>query len=193
MKSIFTAGIFVLFFSGIANATLIKADFRTEANLPDVRTGSPKVYQSLNQSIGAGVELNNTHIFANPDEWGGGEVWMDFNPINYVLTLNSRDTWDFKTFDAWMNNIVFNELNTVISGITLLTNNLITVPQLPALSFTDNSIRISYSTMPSIFNFTGGTATFQIATRSTANPVSAPASIALIALGLLAIRLRQRS
>lgn len=193
MKSWIGAGIFTLFLSGVANAALITADFRTESNLPGIGAGLPLVYESLNQSIGAGFELDNSHFIENPSSWGGGVVWLDFDPTTNILTLDSQDNWDFRTFDAWLSNIIFSEVGEVISGITMLTNNLVDVALDPILSFSDNSIHISYNYMPNTFNFTGGTATFQIQTSLNTTPVPAPASFGLLALGLLGLRLRKRN
>lgn len=182
-----------LLLSFAAKATLISADFRTEANLPDLRNGLPLVHESLGQFVGAGTELNNTHFVQNPDNWGGGVVWMDYDTDTNILTLDSQDTWDFKTFDAWISNIVFSQPGQSIMGISLLSDNLTDEGVVPDLSFTADSLHISYDSMPDIFNFTGGSATFQLELGETdVVAVPEPLPLTLLGLGLVGLALTRR-
>ncbi|GGD63363.1 PEP-CTERM sorting domain-containing protein [Lacimicrobium alkaliphilum] len=182
-----------LLLSFAAKATLISADFRTEANLPDVRNGLPLIHETLGQSIGAGAELNGTHFVQNPDNWGGGEVWMDYDTDTNILTLDSQDTWDFKTFDAWISNIVFSQPGQSIMGISLLSDNLTNVGVTADLSFTADSLHISYDYQPDSFDFTGGSATFQIELGETdVIAVPEPLPLTLFALGLVGLVLTRR-
>ncbi len=169
-------------------AGLISGDFRTESNLPDVRNGLPLVYQDLGAAIGPGYELDDNDFLENPDNWGGGVVWMDYDPSTDILTLDSQDDWDFKTFDAWISNIVFDTPGEFISGINLLTNDLTSPLVTPSLSFTADSLHISYDNMPNVFYFTTRTATFQIETTTV---VPEPGSL-IIGLGLLGGLLARR-
>lgn len=172
-------------------AGLISADFRADSHLPDYSSQGAKTYQSLAQTIGAGTELNSGNLVANPAGWGGGVVWMDFDPLNSVLTLTSQDTWDFQTFDAWMSNIAFSQPGEFITGFSLLSNNLVTNGVQPLLSYTANSLHISYSSEPT-FNFTGGQATFLVQTGFQPTAVPEPASLAIFGLALLGLGVGRR-
>ncbi len=172
----------LLFSSFAANATLVSGDFRTESNLPDYRNGNALVYQNLGQSIGSGYELNSGNFQENPDSWGGGVVWMDFDSSTNILTLDSQDTWDFQTFDAWISDISFDIAGEFISGISLLTDNLTSPSIVPTLSFSDNSLHVSYDYGSDYFYFTGGVSTFQIETSIASVPE--PSILALVGLGL---------
>jgi hypothetical protein len=177
--------------SCFSHAGLISADFRTGSHLPDYSQSGAKTYQSLAQTIGAGAELNSGNLVANPAGWGGGVVWMDFDPLNSVLTLTSQDTWDFQTFDAWMSNIVFSEPGEFITGFSLLSNSLVTNGIQPVLSYTADSLHISYSSVPT-FNFTGGQATFLVQTALQPTAVPEPASLAIFGLALLGLGVGRR-
>ncbi|MBT1065547.1 PEP-CTERM sorting domain-containing protein [Bowmanella sp. Y26] len=193
--------VFALLFAVISlscQASLIRADFRTESNLPDFGNGLPLVYQSLDQQVGTGFELDSADFLQNPDDWQGGEVWIDYDPLSSVLTLLSRDDWDFQTFDAWISNIVFSQAGETIANIVLLTNNLTQDGIVPFISVTDNSLHISYSAGSDVFLFSGGSATFKIETLLSQGVVTAavpePASVLLLMVGVcvLAYRLNKR-
>jgi hypothetical protein len=174
-------GLSILFVAQAANATLVSGDFRTESDLPDLSVG-PLVYQSLEQIIGAGYELDSGDYLQNPSNWVGGVVWMDYNPTTNILTLASQDTGDFQAFDAWITNISFDLAGEYISDISLLSNGLTDPSFAPSLSFTNDSLHVGYDYIPDFFLFTGGIATFQIETQTSAIPE--PGSLALLSLGL---------
>ena len=173
----------LLFTSFALSAAPVSGDFRTESDLPDFSTAGPLVYESIGQSIGPGYELDSSHFQENPSGWGGGVVWMDYDTSTNILTLDSQDDWDFQTFDAWITNISFGLVGEIISGISLLSDNLTDPSFAPALSFTDNSLHVSYDYRPDVFDFTGGTSTFQVET-SGATSVPEPSILALVGLGL---------
>jgi hypothetical protein len=177
-----------LFVSGFANAGLIFGDFRTESNLPEYRTGSALVYQNIGQSIAPGYELDNSDFLENPDNWGGGVVWLDYDVNTGILLLDSQDNMDFQTFSASISNITFDIAGEYIDGISMLTNNLVTSNLAPTLSFTNDSIQVFYSDYLD-FNFTGGSATFQITT--SVKQVSEPSTLVIFALGIMGLASRR--
>jgi hypothetical protein len=177
--------------AGGASAAITFADFRTESNLPDFVTGTPKVYQSLSTSVDVGLELDSADLLSNPDNWSGGSVTIDLNPITLSLVLDSQDTLDFQTFTVSITNIQFSGAE-AISGVSLISNNLTTSPSIaPVISWTDDSISIVYSAIglpDNVFNFTGDSASFQITTAA----VPEPSSALLLGLGTLAVFARRR-
>ncbi len=163
-----------------AHAAISSGDFRTESDLPNYSAAGPLVYQNLGASVGAGYELNSSHFVANPSGWSGGVVFMDLNPFTNILTLASQDTWDFQTFVAGISNMSFSA-GEVITGISLISDNLLDHLVIPTLSFTSNSILISYDYTPDVFKFTQGSATFQL---TTVAAVPEPEIYAMMGLGL---------
>lgn len=174
-----------------ANAALLTADFRNESNL--LPGSGPLVYQSLAKAVGAGDELGTGSLLQNPSFVTGGVVFVDYDPISMLLTLKSRDTRDFDTFDAYLSNASFSVAGEAFSGISLVSGQL-TNGSAPTLSFTGNSLHIQYAGA-SGFDFTGGTAVYQVssAVRSVP-PVPEPETWALMlgGMGLLSARLRSR-
>ena len=166
-----------------SHAGLISADLFTAADLPEYSEDGALTYQVLDSVFGAGVELNADDFLANPSGWLGGEVWLDYDPLTNILTLLSQDIMDFQTFDVWLSNIVFAETGQVISGFSVLSNNLINNAVQPVLAFTANSLHISYRYDP-VFNFTGGQASFLVQMANQPQAIPAPATLAIFMLAL---------
>jgi len=174
--------------AGTAQAAMTTGNFRTESDLPHGSARYPLVYEALGAPIGPDVELNDSHFVENPSGWGGGVVHMDLDPTTNILTLDSQDPWNFQTFDAWITGVTFNAGET-ITGISMLSNDLTRPTITPTLAFTDDSIHISYDILSvpgatewDSFNFTQGTAQFQIAT-SGAPTVPVPSAVLLGTFG----------
>jgi len=175
--------------AGTAQAALTTGDFRTESDLPYVTHGNGAlVYEAQGASMGAGAELDGSHFVENPSNWGGGVVHMDLDPTTNILTLDSQDTWDFQTFDAWITDVDF-DAGESITGISMLSNDLTTPLVTPTLAFTSDSIHISYDVLSlpgygenDTFDFTGGMARFLITTDA-APSVPAPSAILLGTFG----------
>lgn len=173
-----------------AQATLLTADFRNESDF--FTSSGPLVYQSLARSVGAGDEISGTSLLQNPSFFTGGVVYVDFNPTSMLLTLKSRDTGDFDTFDAYVSGASFSGVGEQFSGLSLVSGKLTTTGA-PTLSFTGDSLHIQYSVNDG-FNFSGGTAVFQVATTVNAlPPVPEPETWAMLlgGMGLLTARLRR--
>lgn len=183
-----------LLFAGVANATIISGDFRTESDLPYCCfDAGPLVYENLNASVGAGNELDSSNLLSNDSGWSGGLVLVDLDPTTNIVTLNSQDDLDFEIFTASISNIVF-DAGEMITGLSWISGNLTDIAVPEALSFTANSIEISYDVGSGndVFNFNGTQAQFQIETQSGSVAVPAPASVLLLSLGLLALVGRKR-
>jgi len=199
MKKVqFMALMAAVMFAGGASAVAIGGDFRTEADLPDISGGIPLVHEDLGATIDGGIELTEADFVENPFSWLGGLVYVDYDPTTNILLLDSQDELDFQTFDVWISNILFDS-GEVITGISLISDNL-TVPYdpfvdpivVPTFSHTDNSIHISYDAGAGFFDFTGGTAEFQVTLGSSSAPVPEPATMSLLGMGLIGLAARAR-
>ncbi|MFT6270258.1 MAG: hypothetical protein ACJAVV_003087 [Alphaproteobacteria bacterium] len=185
-------GVFIFLFVGVANAAIISGDFRTEADLPYCcNDAGPVVFQNLGVTVGAGAELTADNLLENPSSWSGSEVSMDLDPLTNILSLTSQDDSDFEVFNASISNILFDS-GEVITGLSLISGNLTDLLLAEILSFTDNSVSISYDVMDSgmQFYFNETVAQFQILT--SAQPVSAPASLLLLGLAVVGLRLARK-
>jgi hypothetical protein len=185
-----SAGI-LLSISSLANAGLIMGDFRTESDLPSNSSGS-LVFESLAQNMGSGYELDGSNFMENPSNWIGGVVHMDYDTATGVLLLDSQDIWNFETFDALISNISFDVAGEYISGIVMLDNNLVEPGMTPVVTFDENNISISYfANVTNQFDFTNGSASFQVYTSAPAAKVPEPSTLAVFALGLMGLASRR--
>jgi PEP-CTERM motif len=192
MAGLVSSGLFAP--SSAMAVTVVQGDFSTAADLPFccARVGA-RTTSVAGAAVGAGVELQNQGL-NNPSSWLGGEVWVDLNPTTWVLTLTAKDGLDYQTFSARVANLQFDTAGAFVSGISLLSNGLVTGGLVPTLGFTGNSVSVDYSTAGS-FNFVnGGTARFQLdidvdslASMPAVTPIPEPSTYALMALGLAAV------
>ena len=157
-----------------AQAAIVQGDFTNSLDLPATRPAGPKVWQTLAQPVGSGVELNATAstLIANPSSWRGGEVDVDLDPATQILTLTAKDALDFETANFTISQIQFDATDE-ITGITLLNNGLTDPSVVPTLSHTANSVSIVFDTNPYAFDFIpGATAQFQLTTKVIAPPLA---------------------
>ncbi len=174
-----------------ASAAAVSADFITEGDLPYccVRSG-PVIYQTLGAPIGSGVEHAPSQPTSNPSNWLGGLVYVDYKPETNAITLTAQDDLDFETYGIKINNLVFNA-GEVVSGVSLVSNNLTDPTIVPTFSFTSNSVFISFNTGSAIGGFEfviGQTAVFKVTVSQGNVPV--PGAALLVALGLVAMALK---
>jgi hypothetical protein len=169
-----------------AQAGIIRADFRTEADLPSYGSVGPKVYQRLDVEVGAGYELDGKDFLSNDSGFDGGEVWIDLNPLTNILTLLARDRLDFQSFRVSLNNIVGGN----ITGIARLSDTLTDIGTAPMLDFSADALSIVYNIVPGSFEFRGS-ASFQLLTADPA-AVPEPAALALFGLGAGLLGLSRR-
>jgi hypothetical protein len=168
-----------------SQAAVISADFKSAADLPYCcfRSG-PVTVTALNQTVGAGFELDGSSTFSNPSGWSGGRVYADLDPVTGLLTLDSQDTLDFQSFVFTLTNMQFSGGQSLL-GLSTLTNSLTDNGIVPTLAFTGNSLSITYD-IGNTFNFTGNNATFQLDLGTSGN-VPEPGSLALFGLALAAM------
>jgi hypothetical protein len=176
--------------AGAASANIVSADFRAESNYPALRGGQAKVFSAAARAVGAGDELTEANLAANPDEWDGGDVRADFDPKARTLTLRSLDQGGFQTFDFWMNDIQFGQAGDLLTDVGYLGGALTDGALAPIISFANNNLHISYRSaldVDSYFSFSGQNAVFQLATRLPDQNVPEPGSPMLLAAGCAGI------
>lgn len=158
-----------------ANAGIISADFVSRAD--NLALGGPvRELRTLNQSVGAGLELGENALDTSPVPWDtgvlSGMVYLDLDPTTYRLTLSSLDFLDVDSFTASIGNIQFSGLER-ITGLGLVSDRLAKDFDsedfiVPTFTFTDNSLEIQYSADIDAYEYfnlvAGGEAVFQLQT-----------------------------
>ncbi|VAW05920.1 hypothetical protein MNBD_ALPHA01-1210 [hydrothermal vent metagenome] len=188
---------FFIFSAQVASATIIQADFSEELDLEEHGSSGPRVFYADDRAIGAGSELTIADETANPSGWNG---YLDVDVSGYMLTLtHMEDFTDYQTASITLTDILFDIVGEMIVDVTLITGSIIDFagsdPYTEEILFTDNSLTLNFfvNDVPAqdLFNFVdGGTATYQITTRTVS--VDAPASLGLMLLGLAGFALRRR-
>ncbi|MCF6215317.1 MAG: PEP-CTERM sorting domain-containing protein [Emcibacter sp.] len=158
---------------------------------------APVCFFTDDRAIGAGSELTIADQTANPSGWNG---YLDVDMSGYLLTItHMEDATDYQTASITLTDILFDLVGEMIIDVTLITDSIIdfagSAPYTEEILFTNNSIILNFfvNDIPGqdIFNFIdGGTATYQITTRTVS--VNAPASLGLMFLGLAGFALRRR-
>jgi hypothetical protein len=188
MKKFIATTFAVLCVAG-ANAGIISADFRTVGDLTVCCTSAgPLETETLGATVDANIEHGPLATISNPTNWSGGIVYVDIDPITNVLTLDSQDTLDFESFVLYIENITFSG-SEAITGLSLISNALVTPLIEPTFTFTENSIKIGYfiGAGDAPFNFTENNASFQIQVGPVDGRVPAPTGVLLIGLGIVAL------
>ncbi|GEM_PF-4193086 len=189
---------FFIFSTQAASAAIIQADFGEELDLEAFsQSAGPRVFFADDRVIGAGSELTIADETANPSGWDG---YLDVDMSGYLLTLTHMENFtDFQTASITLTDILFDIIGEMIIDVTLITDSIIDFadsdPYTEEILFTNNSITLNFfvNDIPALdlFNFVGGgTATYQITTRTVS--VDAPASLGLMLLGLAGFALRRR-
>ncbi len=198
-----------------AFAVPIGADFRVSLDLPDLG-GEPRILEALDEDVAGVVDLSDENEVSNPSGWSGHvDVGLDETGIVTVTGQTPDGFGDYDVAIIDISNIEFSgeeEITGFIAGqsegllLTSFGGDLLA----PALSFTEDSVRIAFDTSGagevSDFEFAdGGESTFQIITESgetltaattaqvgTVTAVPVPASLPLVLAGMAALGLVSR-
>ncbi|MCD4676205.1 MAG: PEP-CTERM sorting domain-containing protein [Desulfobacula sp.] len=171
----------LLSIGNIAIASIIKGDFYSRTT----GWGHSEYWGSTGVDIASGPELTNADIIIY-DGWfrQHAQADMDFNSDNYTLKIIPITIGGIEKFEVWIDNIEFSITGEVITGVTI--NEIGMIPGTPIISWTDNSLHITYEP-PSYFNFDMSKIDeFQIVT-SGSSPVPEPATMVLFGFGLLGL------
>jgi hypothetical protein len=182
--------------SGVASAGVIQADFSELLNLPDFRTGSPRIEANNGVALpSAGPQLTGANVISNPDNWANSLV-VSFDAATGILSLTGDTDPDGNTYQiitVSLSNILFNN-GSVITGITPIStgNAVFASPNSAgftlATSFTGNSFSVSYTDnaigTSDVFNIQAATDTFQITTGASA-ATPEPGTIGMMLAGFV--------
>ena len=203
LQRMFFGALFLLGSSGAASASFISADFRSEFDLPDNPfTDGPRVFESIGEPVAGAPDLDSVDEIANPSNFSGFAT-TDLDADGLITLTGDQSEQGFANFDLAVfeiANIVFGAGESII-GVNIVSEGLLDPDFVfgvgvfaPSISFTANSVTITYDTtgsgIGSDFQFLdGGSSTFQVITTTS---LPEPATIVLFSFGLLGLGVAAR-
>ncbi|MBW1800817.1 MAG: hypothetical protein JRJ85_08805 [Deltaproteobacteria bacterium] len=131
-----SAVLFILCVSGVAGAAMLTGDFYTRYS----GWGTFDEHQSIEVDITDAIEhTDNPGNLTHSGFMYHPQVDMDLNPDNNTLTLTPREIQSFHVFEAWIENIVFDN-DDYIEGISAVQSGSEILPVTPSLTYSQNSI-----------------------------------------------------
>jgi len=190
------------------NATLItQADFNEQLSLPLLMSLDVREFESLAETVGASVELDDSNEVSNPVNYSG-HADMDLAESG-LLTLTGREPNGFGDYQLAifsLSNIVFDStasitgVNIIGLGNELFRNNEDSLFPIPEVIFGNDFVTITYAVGDAIniqdeFNFGEGlSAQFQLVFDDSVDvQVSEPGTFVMLVLSLIALWVRRCS
>ncbi|MCB2182390.1 MAG: hypothetical protein KQH63_10220 [Desulfobulbaceae bacterium] len=168
----------------VAGAGIVAGDFHAKTTY--ITTGffgseHSDIWQNLNAAIIDGPELTQDDNIQT-DSWfmQHAQADLDLNSISNTLTLIPVTVGGIHVFEAWIENIQFDN-DAEITGVSAVQTGMI--PVAPTLSYSSDSIYIKYQSS-SYFNFDPAQSDiFQLETSDSA-PVPLPGALLLLGAGV---------
>ncbi|MCC2615407.1 PEP-CTERM sorting domain-containing protein [Aestuariibacter halophilus] len=201
---LFLSGLLALSASTASASLITTADFNEQLSLPTLVGPDVREFEVLGAAVGAGNELTDANEIANPGGYSG-HANMDLDQSG-LLTLTGQEPAGFADYQLavfTLTNILF-DTSTVIAGVTVIGqgNEIFdgqnqTLFPIPSVSFTDNSVTITYhvgqQSISDEFNFGQDLqAQFQLVMRDVQGQVPEPAYLGLTGLVLLMLSMRRK-
>jgi hypothetical protein len=190
------------------NATLItQADFNEQLSLPFLTGLDVREFESLAETVGASVELDDSNEVSNPVNYSG-HADMDLAESG-LLTLTGREPNGFGDYQLAifsLSNILFDStasimgINIIGLGNELFRNSDDFLFPIPEVIFGSDFVTITYAVGDAIniqdeFNFGEGlSAQFQLVFDDSVDvQVSEPGTFVMLVLSLIALWVRRRN